>query len=263
MKSLYFLHIPKTMGLFVQESITPILSKNNIPFYTNNQQPHDVDFTQNAFIGCHIGRYPIENVPGIDVAVMVRNPVDRSVSHFNYIHDIMLSERKEYSSISNYIDRLKFYLFEDPNFINQRNIQSRFICNSPDSRIFNTEEYYLNEISINNNERTKQGGFTWFISNDKTSLDFAKSQIDSFKIVNTSEDLNLFMLKINNWFNENYNLSIPYDTSVVINESIVSFDGNDYKTSDLISMLSNDEINQIVNNNTLDNEIYKYIVSKK
>jgi hypothetical protein len=76
MKQLYFLHIPKTAGRFVKENIASELSKNNINSYTNTHFPHDVDLTRQVYIAGHFGTYPIETIDNIDVACIVRNPID-------------------------------------------------------------------------------------------------------------------------------------------------------------------------------------------
>lgn len=262
MKSLYFMHIPATGGEFVRDSMVSAAAANNLSFYTSNQAPHPSTLESQIIISGHFGSYPTDNIPGIDTAVLIRNPIDRCISHFNDIHDVMLAERQEYISISNYFDRLKFYLFEDPNFTNQSNMQSRFICNSADPTIFDETKYNGVIYKINHDERNKPGGFSWFIPNDNTTLSFAKERVDSFYAAGTLDNLDSFMQKINIWFNDNYNINISYDTNLIVNESVVMFNDIAYRTSELKSMLSSDEIDKVVQNNSIDYELYQYVLKK-
>ena len=265
MKQLYFLHIPKTAGRFVKENIRAALYKNEIPSYTNTHYPHNVDLNQQAYIAGHFGTYPIEVVDGIDVACIVRHPIDARLSYFNFIYEPQFAGQDAYDSIPEYVDKLRYYLFSDPNAKAHINYQARFICNPTDKRIFNASKFIREDEAVLEADGKFNDGkvFTWFVKDEKTSLEYAKSQIDSFKIVGTVENIDLFMSKKNKWFKDNYNVDIKWNKENKINESSVLYKDVNYTTSKLKDMLSDEEKQMILDQNAIDYEIYKYIQGKE
>lgn len=265
MKQLYFLHIPKTAGRFVKENIRSVLYKNEIPSYTNTHYPHNVDLNGQAYIAGHFGTYPIDVVNDIDVACIVRHPIDARLSYFNFIYEPQFAGQEAYDSIPNYIDKLRYYLFSDPNSKAHIDYQSRFICNPTDGRLFNASKFIREDEKVLEAEGKFNDGkvFTWFVNNDKTSLEYAKSQIDSFDIVGTVEGIDLFMSKKSKWFKDNYGISIEWNKENKINESSVLYDGVTYTTSKLKEMLTDEEKQMILNQNKIDYAIYNYVKGKE
>lgn len=261
MKQLYFLHIPKTAGRFVKENIALFLRENNISSYINTYFPHGVDLKKQAYIAGHFGTYPIDTIKDIDVACIVRNPIDARISYFNFRYEPIFSQRKEYQDIPDYVDKLRYYLFSDPNSEIHNNYQSRYICNPADSRIFNTYKFLTQDKDALEKEGKFNNGklFTWFVENEKTSLEFAKQQIDSFDIVGTVDNMDLFMSKKSGWFEDNYSIGIKWDNSQKINSSIVNYRGIGYTTNMLKDMLSLEEKELILKNNYIDYAIYEYV----
>jgi hypothetical protein len=260
MKQLYFLHIPKTAGRFVKENIALCLSKNNISSYTNTYFPHGVDLKKQTYIAGHFGTYPIETIENIDVACIVRNPIDARISYFNFRYDFFIN-KKEYAEIDSYVDKLRYYLFSDPEAKIHDNYQARYICNPADSRIFNTYKFLTEDRDNLEKEGKFNNGklFTWFVENEKTSLEFAKQQIDSFDIVGTVDNMDLFMSKKSNWFEDNYSVGIKWDNLKKINSSIVNYREIGYTTTMLKDMLSLEEKDLILKNNYIDYAIYEYV----
>lgn len=261
LKQLYFLHIPKTAGKYVSENIKRSLDANDISYYISTHHPNNNNFTKKVYTSIHAGTYPIDMVPNIDVATIIRNPVEARVSYFNFIYNRALFNRKEYSDIDTPIDKLRYYLFEDPNFELHNNYQSRFICNSADSRSFRPLDFYKTHYEELMNPFLKKGeAFTWFIDNANTSKENALKAIKSFKIVNSLDRIDLFEKNINNWFNINYNIDIKFDKSKVVNAGVFSY-GNEKEitTKHLISLLSQSEIDLILKNNDIDYFIYNYV----
>lgn len=260
MKQLYFLHIPKTAGKYISHNIKKSLDKNNLSYYISTHFPNNDTFKYKVYTSAHAGTYPI--IPGMDVAVILRDPVEARISYFNFIHDIYLKDRPEYQAIDSYCDRLKYYLFEDKNFELHNNYQSRFLCNSADSRSWN-------EILFNKNKDElmapfeKGKCFTWFVENDNTSLSKALENINSFKIVNTLDSIEDFCNSISEWFYENYGFKIEFDHSNKVNESNTLFNGEYIKSKHLISCLSEKEIEKIKDNNIIDFDIYNYVKLKE
>jgi hypothetical protein len=260
-KQLYFLHIPKTAGRFVKENIRATLNKYKINSYTNTHYPHNVDLNDQAYIAGHFGTYPINVVKDLDVACIVRNPIDARISYFNFIYEPQFAGQKEYDSIESYVDKLRYYLFNDPNAASHKNYQARFICNPTDSRIFNVSKFLREDEAILEQEGKFNDGkvFTWFVDNNKTSLDFAKEQIDSFNIVGTVDNIDLFMQKKQKWFEDNYSVTINWNKQNKVNASEVIYNGVEYTTEKLKGMLTEDEKQAILDQNDIDYAIYNYI----
>jgi hypothetical protein len=263
MKQLYFLHIPKTAGRFVKENIRTTLYANDINSYTNTHYPHNVNLNDQAYIAGHFGTYPIDVVKDIEVACIVRHPVDARISYFNFIYEPQFAGQKEYDSIDSYVDKLRYYLFTDPNAASHKNYQARFICNPTDSRLFNASKFIREDEAILEQEGKFNDGkvFTWFVNNDKTSLEFAKKQIDSFSIVGTVDNIDEFMSKKQKWFKDNYGVTINWNKEKRVNPSEVTYNGVEYTTSKLKEMLTEEEKQSILDKNDIDYAIYNYVRS--
>ncbi len=261
LKQLYFLHIPKTAGKYISENIKRSLESNEISYYISTHHPNNNNFSKKVYTAIHAGRYPIDVVPNINVATIIRNPIEARVSYFNFLYNRALFTRKEYLDIESPIDKLRYYLFEDPNFELHNNYQSRFICNSADSRSFSPREFYKNHYEEMMSPFLKRGeAFSWFIDNANTSKENALKAVKEFNIVNSLDRIDLFENNINNWFKINYNIEIDFDKNKIVNEGIFSY-GNEKKitTKYLISLLSQSEIDLILKNNDIDNFIYNYV----
>ena len=265
MKQLYFLHIPKTAGKFVGKCVRDSLSETDLRIYISTHYPNEFNVFDKAYVSGHFGTYPIEKNPSMDVACLLRNPIDARVSYFNFIYKYQMVGRPEYDAIYTYLDKLKYYLFNDPNYALHNNYQARFICNPADEKSFSLKGFYENygddlmkEIGFHEGK-----AFTWIVGNDKTSLDLAMSNVKSLNIVNTAERLDLFLDKVNRWFIENYNIEIDYNLLNKVNTSSTEYKGVVYTTKDLIDMLTTDEKELIVKNNYIDYAIYSYVSGKE
>ena len=265
LKQLYFLHIPKTAGKFVGKCVSESLKETSLKFYISTRYPDEFNVFDKAYLSGHYGTYPIEKNPSMDVACIVRNPVDARVSYFNFIYKDQLIGRPEYDRIDSYLDKLKYYLFEDQNYFAHNNYQARFICNPADEKSFNLKGFYedygfdmMNEMGFH-----KGKAFTWSVEDKNTSLEKSIYSINSFKIVNTADRLDLFMERMNRWFLENYNQEIKYDLNEMVNTSKTLHNETSYKTKDLIEMLSFEDKELIIKNNYIDYAIYSYVSGKE
>ena len=111
MKQLYFLHIPKTAGQFITESIRISLEKNGIENFSlyNGSFISEEKLKNSVYIGSHFGTYPMDIIDGIDTVTILRDPVERSISQFNFLYDERYKEL--YKNIDGYLNRLKFILW--------------------------------------------------------------------------------------------------------------------------------------------------------
>jgi hypothetical protein len=261
LKQLYFLHIPKTAGQYVSQNVKKSLDKNNISYYISTHYPNNNNFVKKVYTSMHAGRYPIDVLSDIDVATIIRNPVEARVSYFNFIYTRALSMRKEYADIDSPLEKLRYYLFEDPNFKMHNNYQSRFICNSADSRAFNPLNFYKNHYENMMTPFLKNGeAFDWFIRNENTSKENVLEAVKNFKIVNSLDRVDLFENNINDWFKNNYGFNIEFDKSNFINTGVFDYENQKAVTTEyLISLLSESDVHMILKNNEIDYFIYNYV----
>lgn len=254
-KQLYFLHIPKTAGMTVGVNFAQFLITNNLPKYPPSPPPHSDVSSEYAFIQGHLGRYPISKLENLSVATVVRDPLDRAISNFLYIYDRVLFSRPEYTNLDSMEDRLKHYLFDDPVYIPHRNIQSKFICSEPETNMFkdiptDEESDYLT--------RSKQ----WYLKDIEIDFNLVKSCVDSFEIVNTTNNINVFISRLVGWYNTHYpdlrfkTLSTPIFN---VNQSEVKLKDETFTTGMLKEKLSDSEVERFLELNLLDFELYEYV----
>jgi hypothetical protein len=258
---LYFLHVPKTAGKSVSYELKSELEKNNISTYISTQYPNENPISDEVYISGHFGTYPIEKFPGISVACLIRNPIEARVSYFNFIHGRNDLDTPRYRSIDSYLEKLKYYLFEDEGFFEHNNYQSRHICNPTDELVFQSDHQFEKNINdITNKYNFKMGeAFNWFIKNDNTSFENAKNRIESFDIVNTVDSISSYYTAISKWFKNSHGIDISLNSKNITNSSNTLYKGKIYTTQDLIGMLTNHEKEKVLENNEIDYKIYSII----
>jgi len=254
MKNIYFLHIPKTAGTFIDSAIIKGLDKKNIPHYANKSSefPHKINFEEVRYISGHFGTYPIKNSSYLDFFTILRNPLDLSISYFNFVYNIKYDHI--YSNIKGYKNRLIKYLLNDENTKIYNNIQSRFLSNSADSSIFYPNNKTREELETS----SSANNFMWFVNDENTSFDNAVKVIDACSIVGSVENLESFCEKLNKYFLLNLDINIEFDINKKVNESFAIDNGIRYTTEDAINLLSTEVIEEFILNNKLDYLIYSY-----
>jgi hypothetical protein len=254
-KTLYFLHIPKTAGMTSGIALGQFLVANNLPKYPPSSPPHGDVSSEYAFIQGHLGRYPISRIENISVATLVRDPLDRAISNFLYIYPKVLSMKEEYLNLKTLEAGLKYYLFDDPDYISHRNIQSKFICSEPEENIFKDLPV---DGQLDYENRSKQ----WYLKDIEITPELVKSYVDQFDIVNTTTNVSVFINRLVDWFNTNYpDLEIKSLSSEIfnINNSSVSFANKTYTTESIKTSLSDEDIVKFLDLNSIDFELYEYV----
>lgn len=260
MKQLYFLHIPKTAGKYISKNIKNSLDQYGIKHYISTYYPNRNNFDGIAYISIHAGTYPIELIKNVDVATVVRNPIEARASYFNFIYHKYLVERPEYYEKESVIEKFKYYLFDDSNFELHNNYQSRFLCNPADKRSFDIVGFYKQHgFDLMKPSVIDGKAFTWFVENDNTSLDGALEQISNIKIKSTLEGIDLFKKQINEWFMENYDIPIEFSEDRVNVSKTSYISDENFSSADLINMLTENEKEKILENNSIDYAVYKYV----
>jgi hypothetical protein len=260
MNKLYFLHIPKTAGKFISKGILDSIPEHSQSLYISTHAPNNKEFLDNKiYISAHAGTYISETIKDIDVATVVRHPVDARASYFNFIYNMYLDTRKEYIGLNTMREKFLYYLFEDDNFLPHNNYQSRFLCNPCDERSWDRKGFFETH-SFEMLEKYNHGlAFDWFVGNEKTSLELAINNISKFSIKNTTDRLDLFLNTIAQWFLLNHDLKIKFNQNDRVNESLSRFNGMAYSSKDLIAMLTEKEIAKLIDLNSIDYAVYNFV----
>jgi hypothetical protein len=279
-KKLYMLHIPKCGGLSIS-LIKKILEKHNITHYPTQHYDKFTDFPDYSYIHWHFGKTPVD-LEDVDTVCVVRDPVDRSISNF-----LWLKSQKTLNDSSFYnddefslVDQLKNYLFNDDFYATHRNLQSTFLSNGvPD---YDLQAIYKKNFSAQYSEEEQQRLTNlfnpvirmkdWYIPNTNTSFENAKATIDKCLHIQTLENHNVLLNNIFDWFLDNFGVNLKDDYedmySVVLETLDIPYfnysrtndaNGEPYTTSRMRSLLSDEEIDEIYNLNSIDKQIYDYV----
>ena len=274
MKTLNYLHIPKCGGKGFKNLIR-ILEDNGLKVFSNITQNFD-GYNKYAFVQTHYGSHPMDIYPEIETACIFRNPLDRMVSQFAWamMTDAWSVYFEEYTK-DDIGNLFKYFLFTDEKFVNNNNLQTKFVCNGVEEAIFYVK--HINKLlpedgSIKFETQPSHGSFwkEWMIANDKTSIEYAKSQVDKMTIIDTLENHDRFTTNVCNWFKDNYDLDIEEEfRASLVNENptfnysiFTDNQGNEWTTAKLKALLTEEEIARVYENNSLDLELYNYVKDK-
>jgi hypothetical protein len=248
-KQLYLLHIPKTGGTSVSATLGHLFDKAGLCWHKNARPPHNYNFSDFVFIDSHLGNCSKIISDETAVACLVRNPIDRSISNFLWIYNSVLMKNQRYYKISNILERLKFYLFDDEDYAFHRNLQSKFICNSVSPLVF-SDDFKFNYEDYSKN---------WFIDDSAVSTELAIKNLNKFEIVGVTENHDKFMDQVSRWVFLNTGLKLNKDNYQFVLKSEVKNMGTVITTKALLSELNSLDILRIIENNQHDFEIYEYV----
>jgi hypothetical protein len=252
-KQLYFLHIPKVGGINIS---TSVIFNKNISFYDTSNEKTIENFYSAQYLYGHMGKTPIEKIPGISVACLFRDPLERFVSNFIHSYNTYndkIFKNKAYSNIENIEDKLKYYLFEDLYYSTVTNFQSRTIFNIMTEDAFENMFKKFNDLNYKNIEKENN---LWYLCNNSFSFEDIKNIVDSFEITGTTDNHDDFFEKISKWFLDNYNQTIinnPNEVSFIIDKHIK------HTTKSLLESLTENEKETFKSRHSIDFELYNYI----
>ena len=229
---LYHNHIPRTAGTFIQAPLSGLLTSRGVK-YSIVYQADTIDNQQiknSEYIFGHIGRYPELIVNNIMTYGVIRNPVDRFISTFNFFaKNIFYLEPTE--------EILEKWLYDPDYFNNHSNLQSKFITGYTDISLWNSND---------RQSRVKNG---WYMTNYSNNINEIKDKVDSGYWVSL-ENKDSLLDWLSNMHIEKYGFKL-YNRRYPINES--------EKLSFNISNKIKDRITEL---NQIDYQLYDYICSK-
>jgi hypothetical protein len=277
-------HTPKTGGLAISVVMMILRGRESVSVFPNYNPELGFDPSFNySYVQGHYGTLPVDKNPELDTAILIRDPLDRSVSNFVWLYmENVLTEMEPYRSMDSMTERLRYYLFEDQTFLIHRNMQTRFLSNGIAEETVNF--LYGNDKTTPIADDTSRPNIYihWYIKDANTSIELAKSQIDKATILGVTDDHGPFTEQILDWFRENYDLDISEiyyeelnrlkrhksliagrDLDPYLNfSSYTDSDSTTYTTQSLKALLTQDDIDRIYANNSLDLELYNYTKEK-
>jgi hypothetical protein len=214
---LTYFHIPKTGGRF--------LSANTIDIFKADLIKKDISVVDKVGKSRHQSFYYLDNDPLCKPMVTLRNPVDRTISHYFYI-----LENKLTGDINQ--DKSNFFNYIDSDKCEMHNYQTRFICSD-------TQKLDLvdSDLPIN------------------IDVDLINSRLSKVFYLIKTEDIDKYLCKkilLDSYKDHNINPNMPLVDQVFSKEFFVNPESKLFKES-----LSKTDIKKIENIVSLDLEIYE------
>lgn len=227
--SIYHLHIPRTSGIYVSSNIVPYLISNKIEHYASNRSIIDPEKIKNSkFVSGHFGLMPLDYMNNPEVFVLVRDPVERFISYFNYTTGLIKSKSEAYQ-------KLDYWLYGDQSNI-QSNSQSKFLTGYMNYEKFNLGVNQFQNAVYNN----------WFIEKYSLDINTIKANIDSFNVF-TLDNQASFINHLNKSLYKEFNFK-----TFKYNEKYNS-------APDIGVSFSKSHIEKIQELNSIDMEMYDYV----
>lgn len=227
--SIYHLHIPRTAGIYLNNNVLPHLISGGVEHFASNRSIIDSEKIKNSrYVAGHFGLTPIELMNNPVVFTVLRDPVERFISYFNYTTGIVKTKSEIYQ-------KLDHWLYSDQSNI-QSNLQSKFL----------TGYMNFNKFNENINMFQKAVFEGWFIENYSLDINTVKSNIDIF---------NCYTLDNHEKFKNDYN-DILYKE---FGFKTFKYADKANRSQNLGIEITKSQINRIKELNAIDMEAYEYV----
>lgn len=225
----YHHHIPRTSGMFIRYPLTSLLTSKGVKYLSVYQleQINKEEFYNVNYIFGHIGGYPIRLLDNVFEFGIVRNPIDRFLSTFNFFS-------KEVLSVHPTKEFLDEWLYSDTYSLPHSNLQSKSITGT------------IDEDKWNKSNRTQRVLDGWMFEDYSLDINKIKERIDSAYFCSL-ENNTLLLDKLSNIHEKEYNFTL-YKRRNKINES-----------EPLQFIPTKSQIDRIEELNQTDLELYEYV----
>lgn len=213
--SVYFMHIPKTGGRFV--------SMNIFPFIEQIIQVNNLNKNRFTFESSHRGIYPLDLYKNCYSFSLMRNPVERTISHFLFFN------KNDESKINKKTKNIFLDWLENNEFI--RNYQSKYFL-IHDKNIYEN----INEVKLKTIKKED------VVQNIKKIQKLYKTENIDNKMIQEIFKLTIGHCELSQYYKVRPIVSIPSQKN--------------YKSSELFKIISKKEKSLIENYNKIDMDIY-------
>lgn len=228
MNSINHIHIPRCSGIYIKTHIVNDLKVKKIPYFaTNHEEISQYKFENAKFISGHFGLTPLKYNKDLINVCLLRDPVDRFISNFIYLYSGYKGPHLE-SKLEEWIENPK-----------QHNLQAKNLSSVTNEELYNS----LNHGTL----RALEG---WCLENTDIDINKTKQFIDSIEIIDTLDNHNSFISKLNDLCYKVYGF---YSFS---NKNLINANFQTIKISDSMKA-------RIEEVNYLDMEVYEYVKSTR
>lgn len=228
MDTINHLHIPRCSGIYIKTHIVNDLRAKKIPFFaTNHGEIFPDTFNDKKFISGHFGTTPLKYRNDLITVCLVRDPVDRFISNFIYMHRSFKGAHLD-AQLEKWIENSK-----------QHNLQARSLNKPLNEELYNSKEHGFS--------RALDG---WCLEDGEINISEIKSFIDSMRLVDTVDNHYNFINNLNELIYETY--------------GFYSFSNRSQLNENFRKIVISDTIRKKIEDlNSLDMEIYDYVRSKR
>lgn len=236
-QSIYYLHIPRVAGCYVNSNVLPYLISNQINHFVSNRTKIDIEKIKNSkYVSGHFGKFPISLMDKPKIYALIRNPIDRYISCFKYATTDVRSRVELYHELDSWL--------YGENFEINSNLQSKFITGEVDLDLFNKNVNIINDPIDNYQSLSLQNG--WYIKNYDLNFENIKKNINKMNAYSL-ENIDVFAKDFNNDLNNIFKFQtfkINYKNNMSINMGI------DFTKK---------QLNRIEEINLIDMQLYEYV----
>lgn len=222
--SIYHLHIPRTAGIFIRSNLLSQFNDKKC-FADHYIKIDDHEISKSYFVGGHWGQYPISKMNNPLIFTVLRDPIERFISYFNYTRPLFTEMKRE--------ELLEYWLYDETMSSLQSNLQFKFLSSTIDPEQYN--------LSFDNKNRVEKA---WFLKDQK-------SYEETIDFINNIE---VFLVNKDNPIEKQISDKLNLDPFIVTGKA---------NKSEGDSKIFNKHYDRIKELNKIDLEIYDYVKTQR